>query len=329
MRSHQYQFGMRDLGRDFGPALGALALLACMLHAGAALGWLPAPRPTLDVDRTILVHQAESSRRRHSARIVLIGDSSCLMDVMATTLGEVLGEPVLNLATLSYLDLPTHAALIQEFARANPGRLKQVVLLMHPESLRLRAVPDYFRRQVRDFLAGRDSPAKTGAARWIEEALGAQRLRGRVLSRAVPWPLPGAYGRFYGFSRDLEVFLEANAGSAVDPRRFVPAQERASAEYRLAPRFKIESRRFRQLLPAGVRLIVGITPSPASFVLPDHADRCRSMLRQWSAWLAADRRLEPLPTVLPDDQFASRAHLNARGRVGYTRELGRALQAGD
>ncbi|RME95033.1 MAG: hypothetical protein D6766_04325 [Verrucomicrobia bacterium] len=327
MRSHRYQFTAQDVFRHFGPLIAAVALLAGLLHGAAVLGWLPAPRPTVDVDRTILVHQAEASRRPHPARTLLIGDSSCLMDVAAGRLGEILGEPVLNLATLSYLDLPTHAVLVREFDRANPGRLQRVILLMHPESLRLRVVPEYFRRQVLDFLAGRDSPAKTGMARRIEQVLGVQRLRGRVLSRATPWPLPGAYGRFYGFSRDLELFMEENAGSAVDPHRFVPEREGASAEYRLAPRFESESRRFRQLLPEGVQLLVGITPSPRSFVLPDHTDRCRSMLQQWAAWLEADRALESLPAVLPDDQFASRAHLNAQGRLPYTRQLARALQA--
>lgn len=325
MRSHQWQFTFQALGRALAPTVATTGLFALILHAAAVVGWLPPPRPTLDVDRTILVHQAESSRLPHAARTVLIGDSSCLMDVSATALGEALGEPVINLATLSYLDLPTHAALIREYVRANPGRLERVVLLMHPETLRLRAVPGYFRRQIEDFLAGRDSPTHTGAAEWIESALGVTRLRGRLLSRALPWPLPGEWGRFYGFARDLEAFLAAHGGSAVDPRRFDPAREHGSADYRLAPRFEPESRRFRESLPDGVELCVGITPAPASFVLPDHAPRCRAMLRQWGAWLAADRRLEELPPVLADDRFASRAHLNARAGAAYTRQLAHAL----
>jgi len=33
-------------------------LFAVVMQAGARLGVLPAPRPALDVDRTILIHQA-------------------------------------------------------------------------------------------------------------------------------------------------------------------------------------------------------------------------------------------------------------------------------
>ena len=111
------------------------------MHGAAALRLLLAPRPALDTDRTILIHQVEASRARQEAEVVLIGDSSCLMDISARQLGQGLGRPVLKLGTLSYLDLNAYALLVREYARANPGRLREVVLLMHPEALR-RASPE-------------------------------------------------------------------------------------------------------------------------------------------------------------------------------------------
>ncbi|MCP5518336.1 MAG: hypothetical protein H7A45_13865 [Verrucomicrobiales bacterium] len=327
MDSHRYEFHCHDLGRMLGPTVGCLALGAAVLHAGAMFGWWPAPRPATDIDRTILIHQAEASRMPTGASVLLIGDSSCLMNVVATRLEEVLGEPVINLATLSYLDLPTHARLVREYAIANPQSLRTVVLLMHPESLRLAAAPDYFRGQIEDFLAGHDSmPSKTIDAR-AAAVLGIPQLRGRILSRMLPWPLPGEYGRQYGFAAGLETAMRREGGSAIDPHRYRPEEARGNAEYRLATRIESESRRFREHWPAGVRLVVGITPTPESFALADHADRCRVMLHEWAGWLQADAPLEDLPLMLPDDRFASVAHLDADSRVPYTALLGRELAA--
>jgi hypothetical protein len=327
MRSHVHEFTRRDLIRTFAPMLIGLGLLALILHGGTWLGWWPASRPAIDMDRTLLIHQAESSRLPHAAPLVLIGDSSCLMDVVATNLSPALGEPILNLATLSYVDLPTHGRLLREYATANPGVLKTVVLLMHPESLRLAGVPDYFREQIEDFLAGRDSATPTTISGRLERLLGLPQLRGRLLSRALPWPLPGEFGREYGFAANLETAIDQAAGSAVDPHRFDPEEARGSAEYRLASRFEGESRRFREQLPEGIRLWVGLTPVPASFALPDHESRCRQILEQWTAWLGECTILEGLPATLPDDQFASVTHLNAKGRVGYTERLAAALRS--
>lgn len=325
MESHVYKFEPRDLGRLLAPTLGGLALLALIMHGGVWLGWLPAPRPAVDIDRTILIHQAEASRTAGGASIVLIGDSSCLMDVVATNLTRMLGRPVINLATLSYVDLPTHARLVREYAATQPGRLATVVLLMHPESLRLAAVPEYFRGQITDFLAGRDSASGDRMGERWAGWLGISPLRGRILARWLPWPLPGEYGRFYGFTTDLEAAMRAEAGSAIDPQRFDLGQTRGSAEYRLAGRIEEESRLFRAGLPSGIRLVVGVTPTPASFTLPGHADRCLAMLREWAGWLQAEDRLEDLPLSLPDAEFASVAHLNADARIAYTAIMGRQL----
>src|ERR1043165_5713658 len=105
MRSHTVEFGSKDLLRLVGGPLVAVVLFALVLHAGARLGLLPAPRPTLDADRTVIIHQAEASRVRSDAEVLLLGDSSCLMDVDARRLGAALGHRVLNLGLNSHLDL--------------------------------------------------------------------------------------------------------------------------------------------------------------------------------------------------------------------------------
>ena len=119
------------------PPLGVIALFAVLLHLGAALHLLPPPRPTLDIDRTVLLHQAAASQSVQDANLLLLGDSSCLMNVAARPLGVWLpGVTALNLGTDSYLDPASYATLLRHYTATNRTPLRAVVLLMHPEALR-------------------------------------------------------------------------------------------------------------------------------------------------------------------------------------------------
>src|SRR6266496_2698111 len=217
MKSHTAEFTIRDLFQFVGGPLGALLLFAALMHGAAALKLLPDPRPTLDTERTILLHQAQASRAPHDAEILLIGDSSCLMDVSARRLGEQLGRPVLNLGTFSFLDLKAHAMLLGEYARANAGRLRAVVLLMHPEALRRVGSEGYYLSSLTNFWNGHDDCRSDTPAGLFSCAFAVDLFKGRILSRVLPVPLAGAYGRRYGFSRDLENYLSREHGSAIDP----------------------------------------------------------------------------------------------------------------
>lgn len=342
MRSHAYQFTAREvMALVSRPALLVVAL-ALAIHGAASVGLLPRPRAALDVDRTILVHQAEAARRPSAAKTVFIGDSSCLMNVAA----DELGAEVLNLGTLSYLDLASYARLLREYLERNGGSVGRVVLLMHPAALRLGERNEYFREVIDAHWEGRDlrHPGESLLPRWF----GASRMRARVLNRVLPEPLPGAYGRFYGFSADLWRYLDAHQGSMIDPRVFDLATAQATTDFRLAPRFEAESRAFRQAIPSGVRLEVGLTPVPEGLVMPGQAEREVEMmgrvrsstaivvsqtaertweiLRQWGEWLQADRVLTNLPPTMPDRFFASPTHLNAGGRREYLSPLRIVLQ---
>src|SRR5687767_5189881 len=210
MHSHTYDFVPRDILRLVGPTIALVAAGAVLLHGLTAMNTFPSPRPTLDVDRTIIIHKTEASGSRNRARVVLLRDSSCLIDVSATQLGEAVGGSVLNLGTLSYLDLNTHTILLKRFVNANPGQLKAVVLLLHPDALRRHSAEAYHVAVLENFLAGKDHITKRNASYW----LGLEFFRGRVLSRVLPVPLPTAYGRRYGFSSDLEAHLTRERGSA-------------------------------------------------------------------------------------------------------------------
>ncbi len=323
MTSHTYDFARKDLLSLLGWPLLPVACFALFMHLGAALPLLPKPRPTLDIDHTLLIQKIEASRARQDAPILLLGDSSCLMDVAARPLSDALRRRALNLGTLSYLDLNAAAALLREYTAANPGQLRLVVLLLHPEALRRIAPEAYHVELLQALLSGRERVPLPGARESLASLLGLDLFRGRLLCRFLPTPLPGAYGRYYGFSADLEHSLTERQGTAVDPDS-QPFQ--GNAEYRLAQPFQAASKAFRSALPQGVRLLVGITPAPEGFVSPTHREVCGQMLAQWSQWLQADAALTELPFTLPDHLFARTTHLNEAGARLYTEILARSLE---
>jgi len=324
MKSHQNDFQPKDVLRIIAIPLAGLALLAVLIHFGVWSQLLPPPRPALDLDRTILVHQAEAAQSPQQAEVVLLGDSSCLMNVMAGQLTSELGHPVLNLGTLSYLGLATQTVLLKEFVRANPGRLRTVVLLMHPEALRRVSGDEesYHNAVVDGFLAGRDHCPASGLGGRISCGLGLESFRARVLSRLIPSPLPATndYGRAYRFTSGLEQFMVQHRGSLVEPaqRSFT-----GNPEYRLAAGLEKQSRALAAAIPPGVLLSAGITPVPASFVEPDFTQQHAFMLTEWSQWLGAVPL--KLPATMPDENFGRVTHLNASGARSYTRLLAQSL----
>ena len=309
--------------------IGFPLILMCgfslLLHAGVWFSVLPAPIPILDADRTILLHQASMSRSERQADTLLIGDSSCMMNVSARLLSELLPgrRQVLNLGTLSYLDLASFAGFVRNYVSANPERLRTIVLLMHPEALRRVAPSDYHLDVLRHFYAGKDFCSPT-ASSWIC-AMGSEVFKGRIWSRIIPNPLDGAFGLKYGFTSGLRSFLLQQNGSLIDPQEYDGTVVRGSAEYRLATQIEAGSRRFRLAVPADVRFFVGITPVPEGFVSPNYPEAHARMLNQWAEWLRADAVLSDLPPVLPDEAFATKTHLNEQARSVYTESVAQAV----
>jgi hypothetical protein len=322
MKSHTVEFTPREVIKLVGTPLVPVVLFALAMEGGARFGVFPAPRPALDVDRTILIHQAESSRVRSGAEVVLLGDSSCLMNVNARQLGDALGRRALNLGTISFLDLGAHARLLGEFTQANPGQPRIVVLLMHPEALRRGSSEPYPLEVLNHYLARTDQHRIGTFAGRMNAITGVDVFQGRLLSRALPTPFTNSFGRFYGFTHDLERFMSAHDGSAIDPGAH-PAK--GNAEYRLSATLEKLSRDFRAAVPPGAKLLVGITPVPARFAGTNYPALREQMLRDWSAWLKADAALWELPATLPDEQITGATHLKPAAVPAYTESLGVAV----
>jgi hypothetical protein len=320
MKSHQTEFSPRDLLSVVGAPILVAAICAGVMHAGAFLGALPRPRPALDADRTILVHQVDAARNE-SPDIVLVGDSSCLMDVSALQLSDLLKRSVLNLGTLSYLDLDAYGVLLQENQKRR--RPKVVVLLMHPEALRRVGSESHQLAVLNHYIAGRDHSSKATVASAFTAWTGVDIVSGRLLARWIPMALRGDYGAYYGFTHDLERFMTSNLGSAIDPGR---EAFKGSSEYRLSPTLEKSSRAFRAVVSPQTRLVVGITPVPAGFVRGGFPEERNRLLSQWTEWLGTTNGMSELPATLPDDQFARVTHLKPEAVAGYTASLGENLR---
>lgn len=322
MKSHLYEISGRDLASLCLPSLVPLLVFPILVRLLAAGGLLPSPRPTLDLDRTILVHQAEASRRPQDAALLFVGDSSCLMNISALEIARETGLSALNLGMLSFLGLADQASVLGEYSRANPGRSPVVVLLLHPEALRRHATEQFHAQFLASCYQGTDPPDPAGSLEKLNSLLGFDLIRNRVLARVLPTALQGAYGRFYGFTTDFDRYMLRQRGSAIDPEH---ARFQGSAEYFLSRELEPASQSFRSAMPPRTKLIIGITPVPESFALPGYPDRYAEMLETWGRWIQADATLKGLPSTLPDTLFASVTHLTAEGVKSYSEKVAREL----
>lgn len=329
--SHRATFTAREFLPGAMRLAGAILMLSLGIHTVGRLGWMPRPVPG-DLDHVVLATKARLARTPPvpSPSVVLLGDSSCLMGVDAPRLSTLLGRPALNLATLSFLDPASHGSLLRELAQHSPTPPALAVLLLHPEALRggesIPALDRYLQAQMRPGTGTPDQLMRREAtAYW----LGADDLRECLLQTWIPVPLRGAFGDAYGTHLVAAGQLRLQAGSLVDPHQFEPASLNGSAEYRLAATLRTASEAFRRTVPVGTRLAIGVTPVPASFATPHHAEKVASMLEQWSGWIRPDIALRGLPAVLPDTLFATHTHLTAAGREIYSAWVARELQGAE
>jgi hypothetical protein len=328
MKSHQYTISVRDVGYALGSILIPAICLAVVLRIGAVSGLWPKPWPALDLEHTVLTHQATASQTSNPADLLFIGDSSCLMDISGAELATLYKgtSPPINLGSFMYVGFEGYATMLARYAKTNPGRLRKVVLLIHPEMLRgTEPVPEYL-RFISTLYTGDDYGDKGSVLGQVRGFLGLDIFQNRMLSR-LPQPLPKEYGRFYGFNLDLYNFMQANHGCAVDPHQYHPGPAQGNAEYRLASSLDARCRAFRAAVPSGAQLVLGLTPIPESFAPTSYGARWQQMLSQWGQLIGADGVLTNLPAALPDDCFASTTHLNQRGAVQYSRQLVAALSA--
>jgi hypothetical protein len=315
MTSHEYQFSWRDLAKPCLAPLLPVALFPLLMQA--LLGWhaLPEPKQSFDLDRTIIAHQAEASRKEQTAEAVLMGDSSCLMGIDPLLVGDRLGVEVLNLGMLSYLSLNEHAQLLERYLMTNRGRLKTVMVFLHPVALRRSAPERYQVSILQRALEGGEYRYRMPSFDPFADPFSLDLFRSCVWIRLLPSPLPGSFGAQYGFTRDLDRYLSLHRGGLIDP---TSSPFQGDREYVLAPSLEKASLRFRKAVPAGVTLVIGVTPVPEGFASGGYSKVYQDLVEGWAHWINADVALRTLPPTLPNRQFASVTHLNAAGRAQFS-----------
>lgn len=302
--------------------------MICSVVRGAGIvGALPDPLPILDMDRTILLHQAKASTGKHDAEIVLIGDSSCLMDISAAGLAEQLGRKVLNLGTLSYLDITDFALILEHYFASDNVPPEMVVLVVHPDWLRRFESEPYHANVLDAFYSGREKCFGGDSFSKFTCLAGIETFRARVLAKVVPAPLDGAARDYYGFTADLWNVLERSGGSAVDPGRFDPDAPQGNAEFRISTTLARDGRSLKDVLPDGVRLAVALSPTPGRIVGNGFRPRWESLLSDLAEVTDADVVLGDLPESMSDDRFASRTHIAEHAINDYTERVADALRS--
>jgi hypothetical protein len=320
--SHTYEFDFKWLASHLGLPLLFIAIIAGLLHVSASL--LPAPRATWDMDRTIMATKADLALKDESADIVLIGDSSCLMNIDASQLSELTGRKVVNLGTVSFLDMKVFSNLLERYLKAQTKAPSEILLMVHPDFLRRSSPSRSHVQWINDYMAGKDHATNGKSWTSTEYLLGVHVIRGRLLSW-LPRPLSAAFGSYFGFTRDLETYMWEHRGSAVDPRTIKASDLKGSKEYRISTANLRNADTFTSVIPEDVQLTVALSPTPSSFADNELTPKLASILQDWKTALKADDSLDSLPLAMEDAQFANKTHLNPVASKAYTLGLSRLL----
>jgi len=296
--------------------LPVLALLFVMMEWAHVL---PRAFQTGDMDETVVSTKVELARQSsRDSQSVYIGDSTCLMNVDTRELGG------LNLGLLSYLTFDAYTEIIHVVsARTNPPP-GQVVLIIHPSTLRRAHSEPHFLNVLRQERDGQRT-----SRTWLQSMFtltGIPAARERVYARIFPSPLPPRFVDAYGHTHNLRRALLASAGNLTGgharPDTAIP---RGRPEYRMPPPLESHARAFRDALPTETRVFIALSPTRESDALSDTPARYAALNETLKKWLVPATVLE-LPVTMPDDCFVDRYHLTAEARRTYTATLSSAWE---
>lgn len=327
MESHSYQFQRNDLVGHAAVPVVAAGLIGLCVQLLAFFTIFPKPRPTLDVDRTVIVHQVDASQTAPPSDVILLGDSSCMMNIDAPALGEQLGLTPLNLGTLSFLDLATFGKLLEQYLTHHPSHTPQkIVLITHPDFIRKSSASDAHIAAFEHYVAGIDHYYGIGGVSDPRRWLGTHIIEGRFVSR-LPIPLPGSFRDDYGFTTQLLAHMDQRLGSVYDPRELKAEDLRGSADYRVAKYHRRQAADFMAQLPEQTQLYVGITPVPESFPRGSFQESYDRLLADWAAIFPGSTALDDLPPTLEDSSFATKTHLKRTAVPAFTTILGQSIES--
>jgi hypothetical protein len=145
----------------------------------------------------------------------------------------------------------------------------------------------------------------------------------------VTFPLPGSFGRHYGWRDDLRDAIRRNHRGLIDPnRRYLERRKTSPFLYSMTTEMEQRlgdlARSLRRVKAASV--LCGITPIPEG---RDNEASRQSRDAVASRYLSALQlprsQFLPTPESMPDSQFATSTHLSPEGRREFTKRLAEAL----
>lgn len=320
MKSHTYNLTLRKLLETVGLPLVGVLLIGFATRLVVLIPFAPVPRPTLDVDRTVIVHQIDESNRQSQADILLLGDSSCLMNVDAALLSELSGKNVTNLGTLSFLDIERFSKLLRNYISNQNEAPKKIIFLTHPDFVRKSSSSKPHIESFESYIDQEDHSYGFHAKWDPRHLLGTHIIEGRFISR-LPIPLSGSFAHYYGFTTELRTFMEQHNGSATDPRILQIDDLSGSSDYRVARFHSRQASLLTSAIPASSMLYIGLTPVPKSFPKGDFKLNYKRLLQEWTGVFTNSISLNQLPPILDDSQFATKTHLTGSAAQEYTRIL--------
>jgi hypothetical protein len=94
----------------------------------------------------------------------------------------------------------------------------------------------------------------------------------------------------------------------------------------LTTAIKADSTFFRDKMPTGARLFIGLTPGLLSAASPNERAERDALMGEWAEGIGADVILTNLPPSLADVFFTAGDHLNRAGQAVFTRRLAQELK---
>ncbi len=318
MKSHSYEFDMRWLLGLLGPVLLLIVASACCLRLAPL--FLPQARDAWDMDRAIMATQTDLAATQSNADIVLIGDSSCLMNLDAALISSLSGKKVVNLGTVSFLNMEVFGTLLKRYMESQEHPPSKVILMTHPDFLRRASASRMHVEWIEHYMKGLDYWSGSTSWKSVGRYMGVHLIQGRLLSW-LPRPLKAEFGSLFGFTKDLERYMKQHHGSALDPRSLQSEDLKGSREYRISTANMRHAESFKSILPVDTDLLVALSPLPEGFVDASLQSELPELRSQWSASLKADTIIQMLPLTMPDADFASKTHLTPKANQTYSKRL--------
>ena len=226
-----------------------VGIVGCIVIA-AALAHLHWPVSRIDADFTtaLIATQIDRAERLDFVDILIVGDSSGLMDISPPQLSRELGRDVQSLATIAYAGPKGVASLLSRLSRRGISP-HAIILVFHSAGMPQQPAWETWINLVLD-----GPPAPKARSIWA----GALAKLNELMAPVIYRPLEGAYGSYYGSLRSFESFVRSNAGAAVDPRPRAFHNERPPpwcCDFEISPQFRAATagssgcRRARRNLP--------------------------------------------------------------------------------